>query len=51
MEHVVRFAENYVMELQQDQEKRGNVTDQLSAKVMRELRTPSNKQVSTTSCS
>ena len=49
MEHVVRFAENYVMELQTDQAKRGNVTDQLSAKVMRELRTPSDKQVSMSS--
>lgn len=45
VEHVVRFAESYVTELQEDQMKRGDVTDQMSAKVMRELRTPTNKQV------
>ena len=50
VEHVVRFAESYILELQQDQEKRGEVTEQLSVKVMRELRTPTDKQVCVCGC-
>lgn len=50
VEHVVRFAESYVQELQHDQRKRGTGTEPMSAKVMRELRTPSDKQVSVYVC-
>ena len=45
VEHVVRFAEEYVIQLQRDQKKRAEGEESQSIKVLRELRTQTEKQV------
>ena len=45
VDHVVRFAEEYVTELQKDQKERAEGEESQSMKVFRELRTPTEKQV------
>ena len=50
VEHVVRFAEEYVVQLQKDQKKRAEGEESQSMKVLRELRTQTENQVRGCSC-
>lgn len=51
VEHLVRFSESYILELQKDQKKRSEAVGvQLTGKVLRELKTPTAKQVWTCVC-
>lgn len=42
---MIRFAEEYITEVQKDQKKRAEGEENQSMKVFRELRTPTEKQV------
>ena len=50
VEHVVNFAKEYVVQLQNDQQERAEGKESQSVKMMRELRTQTEKQVEGSSC-
>ena len=45
VQHVIKFADNYVRQLQNDQRKRAEESSELSSRILQETNTPTEKQV------